>query len=157
MQLVSFLGNGILIPALVVSLAALALFLLKKPKLAVVLITATLLGEIIKDLLKEIIKRPRPDQFGCSIFTQPTGSAFPSGHTVFYTVFFGYITYICWRYYRGELAGRITGIFALIMVLLVGFSRVYLGAHWVTDVLAGYLLGGTILFIAIKVSEKWQK
>jgi undecaprenyl-diphosphatase len=113
-------------------------------------VVATLVGEVIKDITKEVVKRPRPDQFGCSIFTHPSGYAFPSGHAVFYTIFFGLIAYICWHYFRKQWLGRITGIFALIMVLLVGFSRVYLGAHWVTDVLAGYLLGGLILFIGIR-------
>jgi undecaprenyl-diphosphatase len=157
MRFISFFGNGLITPIILELAAAIILWYLKKPKLALFIIGATLFGEVVKELLKEIIKRPRPDQFGCRLLVHPSGYSMPSGHTVFYTVFFGLIFYITIRYFWHHWIAKFAGIFSLIMVLLIGFSRVYLGAHWVSDVVAGYLLGGIILLISIKFLQKWPK
>jgi len=66
-------------------------------------------------------------------------------------VFFGFTLFLAWRYLQpGWLRGLLIATLAALIVL-VGFSRIYLGAHWLSDVVAGYLLGGLILWVGIEV------
>ena len=106
--------------------------------------------------LKIIIQRPRP---GSSIFNYlSSGYAFPSGHTTNVVVFLGLLIYFSWKYLKKEnknIKIFITIILSLIAII-VGFSRLYLGIHWLTDVLGGLLLGLFILSSGIFTIEKFK-
>ncbi len=99
-------------------------------------------------LLKILIHRARPSRELVTIFDFQTTGSFPSGHVVFYTVFFGFVllalvsTPKIPRRLRQFLAG-----FCGFLILTVWLSRIYLGAHWLSDVIGGYLLGGLFLLV----------
>jgi len=115
-------------------------------------------GPLLSWGLKEIIARPRPEEFLLEGYSLPNDFSFPSGHVVFYVVFFGLIALYA-KYLPGLSAfGRklLLGS-SLLLISLVGISRVYLGVHWPTDVIGGYLLGlailGVIIFIYFRLDE----
>ena len=101
--------------------------------------------------LKMLVDRPRPD---FALLTSPPGSpAFPSGHAVHALVLFGLLIYLA-----GELItprwARLTVQGGLVLAILgVGASRVYLGVHWPSDVLGGYLLGGFCILAIIWIRQ----
>ncbi len=98
----------------------------------------------ISAIVKRIMKRPRPDQV--QVMVRPArigGSSFPSGHVLIYTGVYGFLAMLLETLIRSSrirrlAIGALTGL-----VALVGPSRIYLGHHWLTDVLASYLLGTT--------------
>jgi membrane-associated phospholipid phosphatase len=105
---------------------------------------------LVNGLIKRAIGRPRPIDSLVEVFVPNHGFSFPSGHVMFYTVFFGFLLFLVltrmpstgWRWAAGlPLAA---------LVLLVGPSRIILGAHWLSDVLAAYLLSLVILVLAIE-------
>lgn len=107
----------------------------------------TLLSGIISWSLKILINRPRPTQDLVSVLEKARYQSFPSGHTLFYTVFFGFLILVMGYRKSLPVALRIlVALFSLAMIFLVGISRVYLGAHWFTDVLAGFMIGIVCLF-----------
>lgn len=122
------------LPLLVV---ATVLFYLKRRRISAVLLpVATLGGIVLTTVLKTVFERARPDLFE-SGYTASSYS-FPSGHATIAAGFYGTLTLL--------LAFRLTGlkrwavvVFGVLLVLLIGFSRLYLGVHYPTDVLAGYL------------------
>lgn len=110
----------------------------------------TVLGDAFGQLVKLIVARPRPGDDAISVLFQEAGRSFPSGHVLHYTIFFGFLLYLAATLLPPGGARAILCLLLALPILLIGVSRVYLGAHWASDVLGGYLLGG--LWLAGHVS-----
>lgn len=95
-------------------------------------------------VFKHAYYSPRP--IGLAVYNK--SSSFPSGHATMGTVLLGFLAYCCAQYSREGLRW-ISYTLAGIVIALITFSRIYLGAHWLTDVIGGFLLGMTILLIVI--------
>jgi len=114
------------------------------------LATASLGVLVLVHVVKDLVNRPRP---AVSLVGQPFGSSFPSGHSAQGVAAWGMLAVVlttgC-RLRTRILAGAGAGVIAL----AIGASRIYLGAHWLTDVLGGYTLAGTWLaaVIALRLS-----
>jgi len=93
--------------------------------------------------LKEAVGRTRPDFF--LIGPEPGSSSFPSGHAVFAMIFGGLIIHLVEQSMAPARIRRSIQVGVGLLILAVGPSRVYLGVHWPSDVLGGYLFGATVL------------
>ncbi|XLZ72264.1 phosphatase PAP2 family protein [Massilia sp. SR12] len=96
-------------------------------------------GMLLNVLLKHSFQRARPS-FDAPLLTLPTYS-FPSGHTMAATVFYGVLACYLWRCAQSAVQRAGVAAGAVLMVGLVAFSRLYLGVHYLTDVVAGVLEG----------------
>lgn len=114
---------------------------------AVMLIGALGGGDLIKVTIKNILQRARPEFHQ---LVQEGGYSFPSGHTMASITFYGMFAYIIWLNSPHRKGLRTTvAIVAPLIILLVGVSRIYLGVHYPTDVVAGYAIGGAWLITCI--------
>lgn len=105
---------------------------------------------IVNSGIKLLVNRPRPDQNLVYVLDHQISPSYPSGHVVFFTVFFGYL--IATMFFTKKIPRLVRIFIAAIsaaLIILVSISRVYLGAHWLTDVIAGYLLGIILLSILL--------
>jgi undecaprenyl-diphosphatase len=112
-----------------------------------------LIAAAIIYLAKEIIHRVRPE----NILINETNSSFPSGHATIAVVFFGLLIYLAMKKkneIRSSKLKIVTSIISVFMILIIGFSRLYLNAHWLSDIIAGYCLGLFVLTSAIIFREK---
>lgn len=92
---------------------------------------------VINQLLKFVIQRPRPDGIG---LVEASGYSFPSGHSMVAMAFYGFLVYLVWHSEKGR-AERALWCGALgLLILGIGVSRIYLGVHYATDVIAGLLI-----------------
>lgn len=103
----------------------------------------------VSALVKRIMKRGRPITINHSdirvVKANIGGSSFPSGHVIIYMGVYGFLAFLAHVWIRSDAIRRAVVGFLASMLALVGPSRVYLGHHWFTDVLASYLLGTTYL------------
>lgn len=109
---------------------------------------------VLNQCLKFMFHRPRPDQDAA--LTPATGFSFPSGHSMGSFILFGMGAYLLLRLGICRQWRLLYGFGAGLLMLLIGFSRVYLGAHWPTDVLGGWLAGATWLALCISVAEAYR-
>jgi membrane-associated phospholipid phosphatase len=96
---------------------------------------------LLNALVKRLIKRPRPTQELVTVVRVINEPSFPSGHVMYYTNFYGLLIYLLsanWR--SGKLRNALIAACTM-LIASIGPSRVYLGAHWPSDVMAGYLYG----------------
>ena len=120
----------------------------KKYKLFIIVLSS-ISSVIINNLVKIIVRRERPDYLRMVMEKSYT---FPSGHAMISVLFFGSIIYLVNKY---NLKYKKLITFSLsTFVLLVGISRIYLGVHYLTDVVGGYLLGFIVLFLIIHLFER---
>ncbi len=136
---VSWFGRGpVDVAAPIVAIAAL---LASRSWLEARFLFASVTGAWLLDhATKLVIRRPRP-AWPLRVEEVVHGASFPSGHVVQYVALFGGLALIAWMRVRAPmLRGALVAGYTAIAVL-VGPSRVYLGAHWTTDVAAGYALG----------------
>lgn len=106
---------------------------------------------VINLVLKNIFKRNRP--LDIMMITE-SGYSFPSGHAMISCVFYGFFIYLI---YKSNISFRnkVFGIIIISMlILLIGISRIYLGVHFATDVICGYIVGICYLLIAIGIIDK---
>lgn len=139
----------------ILTLAALGFLMLKRAWTAVVLLAASVIGgTLISTALKNLIERPRPD-FAAAVAQTQTYS-FPSGHAFLSAVVYLTIGALLARVQRRiEVQIYILSI-AVALTLLVGSSRVYLGVHWPTDVIAGWCAGAAWSLICWSIAAWLQ-
>lgn len=97
-------------------------------------------------IVKHIVTRPRP--VGIALIEE-TGYSFPSAHTMGSVVFYGFLIFLVWKYFKNKPVKITLSIVLSTFALLIGYTRVYLGVHFATDVLAGLLAGIAYLAVAI--------
>lgn len=104
---------------------------------------------LLNQTLKFAIQRPRPDGFQLAV---EQGFSFPSGHSMVAMAFFGLLVWMVWRY-EADRATRIGCAIAFsAVIVLVGVSRIYLGVHYASDVLAGFCVSLAWLAIYTRVA-----
>jgi undecaprenyl-diphosphatase len=108
--------------------------------------------EITFQLMKLFINRPRPAA-NIAYYVEKS-SSFPSGHSATAIAFFGFVAYYLARNTNSKNKKVLVTIFTTLFVLLIGFSRLYLGVHFLSDVIAGFALGGLWLLLGIAFNKK---
>lgn len=154
MNLLTFLGNPVSEITLTFGLAI--YFYFRKLKLDSLLLLLSVGGIwILGEVVKVLINRPRPNpalvhQVG-TLFGK---DSFPSGHVLFYVGFFGLLTFLLEKRFKKTLARDLITALFLVLMVLIGISRIYLGAHWFSDVLGAYLLGFIWLNFVVFIYHK---
>lgn len=151
MQLVSWPGSPLVGIATV--LATAAIFWLAKYRRAAMCFLLVLAADVLSYIIKFVVNRPRPTQEFVSVAgKQLAEPGFPSTHVVHYVVYFGFLAFVVMLIPKlaSWLRYSIVAV-CLLMIVSVSVSRIYLGAHWLTDVIAGYLFGGIFLAAIIAI------
>lgn len=105
---------------------------------------------ILDSVLKGLFQRHRPHLWSHAAIIH--SYSFPSGHATVSSAFFAGLAYAAWKLW-GPQVGLLTASICALLVAGIGFSRVYLGVHWPSDVVAGYALGLTWAFVLVAVFE----
>jgi membrane-associated phospholipid phosphatase len=104
-------------------------------------------GKLLNVLLKDLFDRPRPVWNGA--FITESSPAFPSGHAMMPLLVYAFLVILLWRTIRNRPAQVALVMGMTTLVGLIGFSRVYLGVHYPTDVTSGYTMGGAWLSLCL--------
>jgi undecaprenyl-diphosphatase len=150
---VSYLGYPLLSAIILV---VTILLLLARLWIAAVFLVATLIADGIGELLKLIVGRHRPLPDLVHVTQQINSPSFPSGHTLHYTVFYGFLAFVLATEFRPSWPRNVLIAVCVLLIVLVGPSRVYLGEHWTSDVLGGYLIGFLCL-VPLIAGYLWAK
>ena len=94
------------------------------------------IGQVVLNILKVVFQRPRP-KTEMYVFSY----SFPSGHVFSATVIYGFCIYLTFRFINNATIKWIVSALLSLLILLIGFSRIYLGVHWFSDTLAGHVTG----------------
>jgi undecaprenyl-diphosphatase len=134
----TYLGTGIVVLT-VVGVTALLLWNTEHKHSARLLLAAVAGNIVLNNVLKLLFDRPRPDVFVWQ--TTALSSSFPSGHAMSATVCYGTVAYLAARLQKHHWARALTLGTAAILILLICVTRMYLGVHYPSDVIAGMLVG----------------
>lgn len=152
MNTITHLGSTY--PLLIFSLILLIFFIYRKWKHHILLLCIGMIGGLVLELsIKSLVHSPRP----LNPLTEIAGYSFVSGHSTMSTIFFCTLLYTLKDDVHSELLKYAFILSCVGMFLLIGFSRIYLNAHWLSDVLGGFALGifwTTLVIIFIKYYTK---
>ena len=123
------------------------IILIKKKKYPLAITINLIAVFITSQLAKAIVERDRP----LDMLVSAPGYSYPSGHSMVGLAYFSFLSYLVIKYIPNKIVKIILPIVFTITILLVGFSRIYLGVHYLSDVLAGFLLGAIYLIIFINI------
>ena len=127
-------------------------FIFMKDKTKASLISINLLiNVLLNTIVKHIIGRPRP--LGYRLIEE-SGYSFPSGHSMVSMAFYGYIVYLIYKNEKVIWRRNLFCILLLLMICFIGMSRIYLGVHYASDVLAGFFLSIAYLMLFITFFPK---
>jgi undecaprenyl-diphosphatase len=151
----SVLGNSLTL--ILVCVAVAIAMLARGHRRAALLIIVTLLSLPMNALLKIWAVRPRPDADVVEVLVPQVGMSFPSGHSMGSAVVYGFLAALLWM--RAEPGpGRSIGTVVLVLLpLVIGLSRIYVGAHWLSDVIAGLAAGCFLLAPLVALYKHWHR
>lgn len=122
---------------------------------AVALLASSVGAALLNEVVKQLVNRPRPSAPAVNVLGHVGGYSFPSGHVMSYLAFFGFLAYLIWIGVKHAALRWTLLLPCLFLVIAVGPSRIYLGAHWASDVIGAYLLGGIWLSVVLRLYVAW--
>lgn len=147
--LTAFLGaitdlGSIYLVLMLAVIVGVILFIRKNWWRLLALFLAVGIGQAVLNILKVAFQKPRP-KTEMFVFSY----SFPSGHVFSATVLYGFCLYLTFRFITNAVVKWIVSVLLGLLILLIGFSRIYLGVHWLSDTLAGYVTGFAWLLFCI--------
>ena len=148
MKVITSLAN----PLTIVSLCLISLLsLIWKYKASIYLIIITIISTVFNFLTKNIVLRTRPDHLR---LIEETGYSFPSGHAMGSITFYGFIIFLLSKSKINKYLKIFLSIIIGLTIFLIGISRIYVGVHYPSDIIGGFLLGYIILISSIEFLTK---
>ena len=140
-------GGAIFIAVITIIL----LILIKDKKIAFSIPINLAIITVLNQVLKRILQRPRPSEFR---IVEESGYSFPSGHSMVSMAFYGYLIYLIYKHIKNKyVKWTLIGLLS-VLICCIGISRIYLGVHYTSDVLAGFLLSLSYLMVYITAADK---
>lgn len=134
-----------------ITITILLLILIKNKKIGLITLNNLVAITILNQILKIVLKRPRPTEFR---IINETGYSFPSGHSMISMAFYGLLIYLIYKKIKNKYLKATLIIILLLLILAIGISRIYLGVHYVSDVIGGFLISMSYLIVYIKLIKK---
>ena len=135
-----------------IGIAVILFIVIKNKKIGISIITNLGIITILNQLLKRILQIPRPEEFR---IINESGYSFPSGHSMISMAFYGYLIYLIYKYINNKHLKRTLIIILSVLICIIGVSRIYLGVHYTSDVLGGFLISFAYLIIYIELVNKF--
>lgn len=135
--------------ALIIFSIILTIFI-KNNKLRITIFLNLIIITILNLGLKYFFHRPRPDIYR---IINESGYSFPSGHSMISMAFYGYLIYLIFKYIENKYLKYFLIITLSLLILLIGFSRIYLGVHYTSDVIAGFAISISYLILFINITK----
>lgn len=126
--------------------------LIKNKKIGVSIFSNLAIITALNQLLKNILQRPRPTEYR---IIEETGYSFPSGHSMISMAFYGYLVYLIYKYVKNKYVKWTSMVLLSLLICSIGISRIYLGVHYTSDVLGGFLISISYLVIYISAVNKF--
>ena len=136
-----------------IGIAVILFIVIKSKKIGISIITNLGIITILNQLLKRILQRPRPEEFR---IINESGYSFPSGHSMISMAFYGYLIYLIYKYVKNKYLKWFLITILGILIVNIGISRIYLGVHYTSDVLAGFLISISYLIVYISIVNKLE-
>lgn len=150
MEFISFVGSGwFLLPA--IGIVIIYTFVKKEYYISKILLANILGSWVFNYILKAIIQRTRPFDYA---LVKQGGLSFPSGHSMVTMSMYLAIAYLLSRNVDNVIKKRNIYIIASTIIILMGISRMYLGVHWPTDIIGGYVIGYLFFSSTIKLIKQ---
>lgn len=140
---ISFLASA----SVLISITIILWLILKNKKITKYISLNLVLSFVLNRLIKIIIQRPRPQAFPLVI---ENGYSFPSAHAMISFAYYGFIIYLIMKSNKTKKEKVIYTLLLSLLILLIGISRIYLGVHYATDVIGGFVIALAYLVIFIK-------
>lgn len=138
---------------LISPLVVLVFALIKRNWAITFALLVALLGCLGDPLIKIIVHRPRPAAVYQLRTSPPTDFSFPSGHAATSMIIFGFLLYLACIYLHHKLIRAFAITLCVLLIFGIGLSRIYLGEHWFSDVLGGYVYGLAWLTMVVAVYQ----
>lgn len=128
-------------------LSIILLFIMKNKKIPLYISLNLICSFVLNQITKLIFSRNRP--IGINLIEE-SGFSYPSGHAMVSMAYYGFIAYLIYKKLKNKSTKTILIITLIFTILLIGFSRIYLGVHYLSDIIGGFLLSIVYLMIYIK-------
>lgn len=126
--------------------------LIKNKKIGLSIILNLIVITGLNQILKNILQRPRPTEYR---LIEETGFSFPSGHSMVSMAFYGYLIYLIYKYVKNKDLKWISIMLLSILICSIGISRIYLGVHYTSDVLGGFLISLSYLIVYTLIVNRY--
>ena len=127
------------------------LLLIKNKKVGISVFLNLILASLTNYILKQILQRPRPIEYR---IIDENGYSLPSGHSMVSMAFYGYLIYLIYRQIKNKYIKWSLITLLSLLIISIGISRIYLGVHYTSDVIAGFLVAIFYLIIYINIINK---
>ena len=146
MKIVTFFGGA----TCLIGLTIILFITIKNKKIGLLIGTNLIVITILNQIFKFILQRPRPTE---NRIINENGYSFPSGHSMISMAFYGFLIYLIYKYVKNKKIKYISITLISVLIIFIGISRIYLGVHYTSDVLAGFLFSISYLIIFILIAN----